>query len=123
MSKLETFGVTPARIGNSQGYRVDAGFFRAHPELRDGDFEAAYLGEGTFLVRQRTPTSRRASRGDSETDPVTSAYLAWTERAMTAQPNRLRPMSGREFELAEALVADVAVDIDADRLPDDFELP
>ena len=33
------------------------------------------------------------------------------------------PFSAQEFALAESLVAHVEVDIESDRLPDDFELP
>ena len=123
MPKLETYPVTPARIGNSRGFRVDAGFFQAHPELHEGSFEAAWLGAGTFLVRQRSATPRRTRGTESEADPVMAAYLAWTERVMVAQPELLRPLSQREFELAEALVAGVEVDLEHDRLPDDFDLP
>jgi hypothetical protein len=42
---------------------------------------------------------------------------------MTERPDLLRPMTLRELEAVEALVAGVEVDIDRDRLPDDFELP
>jgi len=128
-AKIETYAAAPARIGNSRGYRMDAALFQAHPELRDGSFEAAYLGAGTLLLRQRPapPAAgaprRRTRRAGDDADPVVAAYLAWTERAMTAEPERLRPMSRREFALAEALVAGVDVDLERDRLPDDFELP
>ena len=123
MSKTATYPVTPAQIGNSRGYRVDAALFRDHPELREGDFEAAVIGAGVFLVRQRTATAGQARRAGDETDPVIGAYLAWTERAMTAQPELMRPMSDREFRLAEKLVAGIEVNLETDRLPDDFELP
>lgn len=126
MSKLETYRATPARVGNSQGFRMDAALFQTHPELRDGIFEAAYLGTGTFLVRPRAETPRRTSGArnvEADVDPVVAAYLAWTERAMKDRPDLLRSMTDREFEIAEALVEGVEVDLDRDRLPDDFELP
>ena len=119
MPKIETYPAMPARIGNSRGYRIDAALFQAHPELREGSFEAAYLGAGTLLVRPRSTSPH----GEDAADPVAAAYLAWTERAMTEQPELLRPLTLREFEIAEALVAGVAVDVENDRLPDDFELP
>lgn len=123
MPRTETYPATPARIGNSRGYRMDAALFQAHPELHQGQFEAAYLGTGTLLVRPRTTAAPEALGRGEDADPVTAAYLAWTERAMTEQPELLRPMTLREFEVAEALVAGVAVDLENDRLPDDFELP
>lgn len=123
MSKFETYPVTPARIGNSRGYRIDASLFQAHPEMHEGSFEAVYLGAGTLLVRERVATPRRGRRCGSDADPVVAAYLAWTERGMTERPGLLRTMTEREFELAEALVAGVEVDVAEDRLPDGFELP
>jgi hypothetical protein len=123
MPKVETYPVTPANIGNSRGYRIDAALFREHPEMREGSFEAAYLGAGTLLVRPRVSAPSTTRRRSDEVDPVAAAYLAWTERTMVEQPELLRPMSHREFEVAEALVAGVTVDLERDRLPDDFELP
>jgi antitoxin PrlF len=120
MSKTETYRATPARVGNSQGFRMDAALFQDHPELRDGTYEAAYLGTGTILVRPRAAAPRRVS---SDVDPVMAAYLAWTERTMTAEPELLRPMTARELQIAERLVAGVEVDLENDRLPDDFDLP
>ncbi len=99
---------------------MDAALFQDHPELRDGTYEAAYLGAGTFLVRPAPAPGRRST---AEVDPVMAAYLAWTEQAMVAQPELLRPMTARELAVAEALVAGVSVHLDADRLPDNFDLP
>ena len=62
MSKVETYPVTPANIGNSRGFRIDAALFREHPEMREGSFEAAYLGAGTLLVRPRVAASSTARR-------------------------------------------------------------
>ena len=56
-------------------------------------------------------------------EAIFAAYLAWTERAMTEQPERLRAMSACEFDLAEAMVVGVRVELDRDRLPDEFDLP
>lgn len=123
MAKIETYPATPARIGNSRGYRMDAALFQAHPELQDGGFEVAYLGTGTLLVRPRTETSGRRRDSQEDPDPVMAAYLAWTERTMEQQPELLRPISQDEFALAEKLVAGIKVDPEHDRLPDDFVLP
>lgn len=119
--KIETYPAAPAQIGNSRGYRIDAALFQAHPELREGRFEAAYVGEGTLLLRPRIGPDEAPD--STEDDPVAAAYLAWTARVMTDRPDLLRPMTAREFDLAEALVEGVPVDLEGDRLPDDFELP
>ena len=125
MSEVETYAAAPAQIGNSRGYRVDAALFQAHPEMREGTFEATYLGAGILLVRQRAATQDVGAEAPAtaDADPVVAAYLAWTERAMLAHPTLLRPLTAREFVLAEALVDGVEVDLEHDRLPNDFELP
>jgi hypothetical protein len=99
---------------------MDADLFHEHPELRDGTYEAAYVGKGTLLLRLSTSASREAS---PDVDPVVAAYLTWTEQAMIARPELLRPLTEREFRVAEELVAGVEVDVEEDRLPEDFELP
>jgi hypothetical protein len=118
-ANIPTFSAKPARIGNSRGFRVDASIFQQHRELTEGSFEAAYIGNGTVLIRRTT----KASPGKADVDPVVAAYLAWTEQAMQREPELLRPMTRREFEIAEALVGDVVVDLERDRLPDAFDLP
>lgn len=123
MARIETYPAAPARIGNSRGYRIDAALFQAHPELQEGGFEVAYLGAGTLLVRPRTEASGSEGDAQDDADPVMAAYLAWTERTMTQQPERLRPLSQDEFAFAEKLVAGIEVDLEHDRLPDDFVLP
>ena len=120
MAKVKTYRAVPARVGNSQGFRMDADLFHEHPELRDGTYEAAYVGKGTILLRPSSSASREPS---SETDPVVAAYLAWTEQAMITRPELLRPITEREFRVAEELVAGVEVDLEKECLPDDFELP
>jgi hypothetical protein len=123
--ETETYAVAPAKIGNSRGYRVDAALFQAHPEMQGGNLEATYLGPSTVLLHRPLLGVKKgmATTTTEEVDPVIAAYLAWTERTMIAQPGLLRPLSAQEFALAEALVGNVEVDLENDRLPDDFELP
>lgn len=115
-----TFKASPSQIGNGKGYRIAAQFFHEHPDLVEGDYEAACLGEGVVLIRRASSARTPAS---ADVDPVMSAYLAWTEQAMRRDPALLRPMTSREFEVAAALVEGVAIDLEHDRLPDSFDLP
>lgn len=119
---VETYPVKPAKIGNSNGFRMDAALFREHPELLTGQYEAAYLGRGVVLMRRREESEATEVPADY-VDPVMEAYLLWTERAMASRPELLIPMSAQEFIRAEELVAGVTVDIENDSLPYDFVLP
>ena len=73
MGKTATYPVTPAQIGNSRGYRVDAALFRDHPELREGNFEAAVIGAGVFLVRQL----RELTPDEHLVVPIVILFLAY----------------------------------------------
>jgi hypothetical protein len=119
-ARTPSFKASAARIGNSRGFRVDASMFQQHPELIEGPFEATYVGDGTVLIRRTAP---KPGRSTTHVDPVVAAYLAWTEQAMQQDPQLLRPMTRRELQVAEALVAGVIVDLEQDRLPDEFALP
>lgn len=121
----QTYAAAPAKIGNSRGYRMDAALFQAHPELQGGSMEVTYLGPNTLLLHRPLAQDSADATPDAagEVDPVVAAYLAWTERTLASQPALLRPLSAAEFALAEQLVGHVDVDLDTDRLPDDFELP
>ena len=114
------FKASPAQIGNARGFRIATAFFREHPDFTEGSYQASYLGEGVVLLRRGEASP---SEEGADVDPVMTAYLAWTERAMTREPGLLRTMTTREFDLAAGLVEDVEVDIDEDRLPDSFDLP
>jgi hypothetical protein len=112
------YSAKPARVGNSQGYRLDAAFFREHPDMAEA-CDVMPIGDGAFLLVRHAPAARRAPL----VDPLATAYLAWLDAAMQRRPTLFQPLSAKEFALAEQLVAGVTVDLEADRVPDDFELP
>jgi hypothetical protein len=76
--------VTP--VGNSRGIRIDAAFFRAHPEF-DGEVSATVLAEGEVLLSAaRRGRKARAVRAE---DPVVLGFLRFLESQMTARPDQI----------------------------------
>jgi len=94
--------VTP--VGNSKGIRLDAAFFKAHPEFI-GEVCATVLGEGQVLLSAKAG-ARRRPRNERE-DPVLLAFLGFLEAEMRRHPKRVRPLDARELDEIAKLVRGV----------------
>lgn len=97
--------VTP--VGNSKGIRLDAAFFKAHPEF-DGEVQATVLGDGQVLVSAKS-RSRRAVKGN-EADPVMLSFLRFLEKQMTEHPELIEPADRKQLRRIGKLVTDVETD-------------
>jgi len=94
--------VTP--VGNSKGIRLDAAFFKAHPEFR-GEVRATVLADGQVLLSAK-PGARKARAGVSE-DPVVLGFLRFLEKEMQARPGDIAPADERQLKRIGKLVAGV----------------
>lgn len=77
------------QVGNSKGVRLDAAFFKAHPEF-SADVSATVVAEGQVLISAHAPARKPASRGEV-VDPVMLAFLGFLEGEMLAHPETLVP--------------------------------
>jgi antitoxin PrlF len=94
--------VTP--VGNSKGIRLDAAFFKAHPEFK-GEVRATVLADGQVLLSAK-PGARKARAGESE-DPVVLGFLRFLERELQARPGDIVPAGERQLKRIGKLVAGV----------------
>lgn len=76
--------VTP--VGNSKGIRLDAAFFRAHPEF-EGEVRATVLADGHVLLSARR-AARRPGMVEQE-DPVVLGFLRFLEAQLLARPDQI----------------------------------
>jgi len=97
--------VTP--VGNSKGIRLDAAFFKAHPEFQ-GAVRATVLADGQVLLSARS-SGKKAKSGEKE-DPVLLAFLGFLEVQMTAQPERITAADPAQLARIGKLVKGVKVD-------------
>ena len=95
--------VTP--VGNSRGIRLDAAFFKAHPEFK-GAVRATVLADGQVLLSAK-PGVRKARAGAGSEDPVVLAFLRFVEKELQARPGDIVPASGRQLKRIGKLVAGV----------------
>jgi len=96
------------RVGNSKGIRLDAAFFKAHPEF-GGEVQATVLAEGQVLLSAKAKRRARGKRAEAP-DPVVASFLGFLERQMRAHPERIRPLDSKLLGEIGALVQGVDVE-------------
>jgi hypothetical protein len=97
--------VTP--VGNSKGIRLDAAFFKAHPEF-NGEVRATVLADGQVLLS--AAAGRRVARKEEEVDPVMLGFLKFLEKQMTAHPELIESVDRAQMKRIGKLVAGVKTD-------------
>jgi len=97
--------VTP--VGNSKGIRIDAAFFRAHPEFH-GEVSATVLADGEVLLSAAQRGKRVRSAGKE--DPVVLGFLRFLESQMTLRPDQIVPADGAQLTRIGKLVRGVTAD-------------
>jgi len=94
--------VTP--VGNSKGIRLDAAFFKAHPEF-NGEVRATVLGHGQVLLS--STSKRSAPDKDHDVDPVMLGFLKFLDEQMTQHPEFIEPVNRAQIRRIGRLVAGV----------------
>ena len=97
--------VTP--VGNSKGIRLDAAFFKAHPELR-GEVRVTVLADGQVLLSARS--SAKKAKADEMGDPVLLGFLGFLEAQMAIQPERITAADPAQLARIGKLVKGVKAD-------------
>ena len=97
--------VTP--VGNSKGIRLDAAFFRAHPEFQ-GAVRATVLADGQVLLSARS--SRKKAKAGEMDDPVLLGFLGFLESQMAARPERITAADPAQLARIRKLVRGVKAD-------------
>ena len=95
--------VTP--VGNSTGIRLDAAFFKAHPEF-NGAVRATVLADGQVLLSAKPGRARRAGAAD-DGDPVVLGFLRFLEKELHARPADIVSADRRQLKRIGKLVAGV----------------
>lgn len=106
-ARADQYGGKVTSVGNSKGIRLDAAFFKAHPEF-NGDVHATVLADGQVLLS--AASKRRGSRKDEEMDPVMLGFLKFLEKQMTEHPELIEPADRAQLKRIGKLVDGVEVD-------------
>ena len=94
--------VTP--VGNSKGIRLDAAFFKAHPEF-NGEVRATVVADGQVLLSAKS-TGRRTAKS-KEGDPIMLGFLQFLEKEMAKHPELIEPADRKQLKRIGKLVEGV----------------
>lgn len=106
-SQTEQYSGKVTPVGNSKGIRIDAAFFKAHPEF-SGEVRATVLADGQVLLSAKNPVSRR--RKEEEIDPVMLGFLGFLEKQMAEHPDMIEPVDRDQLARIGKLVEGVETD-------------
>jgi hypothetical protein len=105
MSTIEHYAGKVTAVGNSKGIRLDALFFKRHPEF-DNDVEATVLGDGQVLL-----SSKKIKTVKKRTDdPVLQAFLKFLEKELVENPEQIVPADKAQLMRIKKLVVGVKAD-------------
>ena len=97
--------VTP--VGNSKGIRIDAAFFKAHPEF-NGEVKATVLADGQVLLSAKGGAHCRAT--EDESDPVMLCFLSFLEQQVGEHPEMVTPVDSAQLARISKLIEGVEPD-------------
>ena len=105
MSK--TYGISPAKIGNQDGFRLPRAFSRDYPQLVNASGQVEVLDSHTLLVRLNP------SEGEPEEEEeslLMGLFLDFLMKAAIAEPETLVPYSEEMSQELDDLLVDVRVE-------------
>lgn len=103
----EQYGGKVTPVGNSKGIRLDAAFFKAHPEF-NGEVRATVLADGQVLLSARSVVRRAAINNDA--DPIMLGFLQFLENQMAQHPELIEPVDRVQLRRIGKLVRGVKVE-------------
>lgn len=106
-ARAERYGGTVTPVGNSKGIRVDAEFFKAHPEF-SGKVDVTVIADGQVLLSAKS-SKRRASE-DEDSDPVMMSFLSFLQKQMAEHPELIQPADRAQLARIRKLVKGVDVE-------------
>ena len=105
--QAEQYGGKVTPVGNSKGIRIDAAFFKAHPEF-SGEVRATVLADGQVLLSAKNPVPRRPREEDP--DPVMLGFLGFLEKQMAEHPDAIVPADRAQLARIGKLVEGIESD-------------
>lgn len=105
-ARSERYSGTVTPVGNSKGIRLDAEFFRAHPEF-SGKVDATVIADGQVLLSAKGAKQRSP---EDEIDPVMLGFLSFLQRQMAEHPESIEPADRAQLARIRKLVKGVDVE-------------
>ena len=102
----KTYSVSPAKIGNQDGYRLPRAFSNDYPELVDASGHVEVINENTLLVR--LDPSQKIE--EAEDNVMMSLFLDFLMKSAIEEPDSLIAYTSEMSQEAKELLAGVELD-------------
>jgi antitoxin PrlF len=102
------YPISPAKIGNQDGFRLPRGFSKDHPELVNAVGEVEVLDEKTLLVRLDVQSVEQDE--DEDESLIMGLFLDFLMNEAIADPESLVPYTEAMSQQVDELLADVVVE-------------
>ncbi len=103
----EQYSGKVTQVGNSKGVRLDAAFFKAHPEF-SGEVQATVVADGQVLLSAKS--SGRTRSRDEDADPVLLGFLRFLETQMSEHPDQIVAADVKQMRRIGKLIKGVEVE-------------
>jgi len=74
-----------AKVGNSDGFRIEKRLFKDHPEFQEAGVVLKFIAPGKFLLEAEEPA-------DNKDDVVMTTFLSYLNHEMEMHPEDIVPM-------------------------------
>jgi antitoxin PrlF len=101
----KTYKASWAKIGNSSGYRLSAGFFKEHAQFAESDGVVEVIDDNTLLFRKQ-PSQQEQENGD---ELMLSLFLDFLTKQALANPEEVEAYTAEMAAEDEELIAGVEI--------------
>ena len=105
--KQKTYTISPAKIGNQQGFRLPRAFYQDNPHLAETGGEIEVLNEDTLLIRLH-PNNERDE--DDDEGLMMSLFLDFLIKDAMKNPEKLIPYTEEMSQQIDDLLTDVKLE-------------
>jgi antitoxin PrlF len=103
----KTYTISPAKIGNQDGFRLPRAFSKDHPQLVNASGEVEVLDKNTLLIHLN---SSNLEAEEEEESLIMGLFLDFLMKTAVNQPETLVPYTEVMSAEIDQLLADVTVE-------------
>jgi antitoxin PrlF len=103
----KTYTISPAKIGNQDGFRLPRAFSKDHPQLVNASGEVEVLDKNTLLIHLN---SSNLEAEEEEESLIMGLFLDFLMKTAVNQPETLVPYTEAMGAEIDQLLADVTVE-------------
>ncbi|HAA28466.1 MAG TPA: hypothetical protein DCE56_13280 [Cyanobacteria bacterium UBA8553] len=104
----KSYSITPAKVGNQDGFRLPRAFSKDYPHLAKASGQIEVLSDNTLLVRLDVSNAEEEEEEDESL--MMSLFLDFLMKDAVKNPDKLVPYTQEMSAEVDELLADVVLD-------------